>query len=254
MGNYVVTGSASGLGAAVGRRLEKDGHRVIGIDRHAAEIEADLGSSDGRSRAVAAAREAADGMLDGVVSNAGLGPYEEPKAIARVNYFGAMAVLDELRDCLERGTRPAAVVISSIGGAVDPLLIPDFLAACHAGDETRAQELIADSDGNTSYCNCKRAVVLAIKRRATEWGSRGIRLNAVAPGKMETPMLDALLSSEAHAPAINAMPVPLEGRSAPPDEIAGAVYFLLGPDASYVHGHVIFADGGSHALLAPDSM
>jgi len=254
MGNYVVTGSASGLGFAVARRLEKDGHRVIGIDRHDAEIEADLGSADGRAQAIAAARKACGGVLDGVVSNAGLGPYEDPQAIARVNFFGALAVLDELRDCLERGTRPAAVVISSIGGAVDVLLIPEFLAACHAGDEARAQQVIVASDGNTSYVNCKRAVVQAIKRRATEWGGRGIRLNAVAPGKMETPMLDALLSNEAHAPAINAMPVPLEGRSAPADEIAGAVYFLLGPDASYVHGHVIFADGGSHALMAPDSM
>jgi NAD(P)-dependent dehydrogenase (short-subunit alcohol dehydrogenase family) len=71
---------------------------------------------------------------------------------------------------------------------------------------------------------------------------------------METPMLDRLLVDEQHAPAVNALPVPLEGRSAPADEIAGAVIFLLGPDASYVHGHTIFADGGSHAVMAPDSM
>ena len=254
MGNYVVTGSASGLGAAVTRRLEKDGHRVIGIDRRNAEIEADLGSADGRARGIAAAKEACGGVLEGVVSCAGLGPYEEARAIARVNYFGAMAILDELRDCLERGAKPAAVVISSVGGAVDTLLIPEFLDACHSGDEARAQEIIASSDGNTSYVNCKRAVVQALKRRATEWGSLGSRLNGVAPGKMETPMLDTLLSNEAHAPAVNAMAVPLEGRSAPADEIAGAVYFLLGPDAGYVHGHVIFADGGAHALMAPDSM
>lgn len=254
MGNYVVTGSASGLGAAVTRRLEKDGNRVIGIDRHRAEIEADLGSPEERARAIAAAKEACGGVLDGAVSCAGLGPYDEVKAITRVNYFGAMAVLDELRECLERGTRPAAVVISSVGGAADMLLIPEFLEACHAGDEQKAQELIAGKDGNTAYCNCKRGVVQAIKRRATEWGSLGIRLNAVAPGKMETPMLDRLLSDAEHAPVINALPVPLEGRSAPADEIAGAVIFLLGPDAAYVHGDVIFADGGAHALMAPDSM
>ncbi len=254
MGNYLVTGSASGLGAAVVRRLEKDGHRVIGIDRHRAEIEADLGSQEGRSRAIAAAKEACEGVLDGVVSCAGLGPYEEVKAIPRVNYFGAIAILDELRECLERGTRPSAVVISSVGGGADMLLIPEFLEACHAGDEQRAQEIIEGRDGNTAYCNCKRGVVQAIKRRATEWGSLGIRLNAVAPGKMETPMLDRLLIDDAHAAAVNALPVPLEGRSAPADEIAGAVIFLLGEDAGYVHGHVIFADGGSHAVMAPDSM
>lgn len=254
MGNYVVTGSASGLGAAVTRRLEKDGHRVIGIDRHRAEIEADLGTPQGRVEAIAAAKEACDGVLDGVVSCAGLGPYDDTLAITRVNYFGAMAILDELRECLERGSKPAAVVISSVGGGADMLLIPEFLEACHAGDEAKALEIIDGKDGNTSYCNCKRGVVQAIKRRANDWGSLGIRLNAVAPGKMETPMLDRLLVDEQHAPAVNALPVPLEGRSAPADEIAGAVIFLLGPDASYVHGHTIFADGGSHAVMAPDSM
>ena len=79
-------------------------------DRVIAEIEADLGSAEGRATAIAAAKEACDGVLDGVVSCAALGPYDEPKAIARVNYFGAMAILDELRECLERGTKPAAVV------------------------------------------------------------------------------------------------------------------------------------------------
>ena len=52
---------------------------------------------------------------------------------------------------------------------------------------------------------------------------------------------------------IRALPVPL-GRSAPAEEIAGAVCFLLGPDASYVHGEVLFVDGGSHAVMYPDSM
>jgi NAD(P)-dependent dehydrogenase (short-subunit alcohol dehydrogenase family) len=253
MGTIVVTGSASGLGAALQRRLEKEGHRVVGIDVRDAEIVGDLGTPEGRSRAIAGALEASGGVLEGVVSCAGLGPYDEPRAITRVNFFGAVAILDRLRDALARGTAPSAVGISSIGGAFDALLIPEFLAACHAGDEKRAQELVADEHGNTAYVNCKRALVQAIKRRAQEWGRLGVRLNAVAPGKMETPMLDRLLSDDQHAPAINALPVPL-GRSAPAEEIAGAVVFLLGPDASYVHGHVIFADGGSHAVVDPDRM
>jgi len=253
VGTHVVTGAASGLGAAVARRLERDGHRVIGVDRREAEVVADLGDPRGRARALRAARETAGGALDGVVSCAGLGPYEEADAITRVNFFGAVAILDGLRDVLLQGTRPAAVAISSVGGAVDPLLVPEYLEACHAGDEQRALEIIAGRDGNTAYVNAKRALAQAVKRRALAWGGLGIRLNAVAPGKMETPMLERLLSDEQHAPAIRALPVPL-GRSAAADEIAGAVVFLLGPDAGYVHGHVIFADGGTHALMAPDTM
>ncbi len=253
VGRVVVTGTASGLGAALRRRLEADGRQVLGIDRRDADVVADLGEPDGRARALAAVRAAAGGALDGVVSCAGLGPYEEAQAITRVNYFGAVAVLDGLRDLLAAGASPAAVAISSVGGAADPLLIPEYLAACHAGDEKRAQEIIAGRDGTTAYVNAKRALAQAVRRRAPEWGALGIRLNAVAPGKMETPMLERLLADAVQGPPVRALAVPL-GRSAPADEVAAAVCFLLGPDASYVHGHVLFVDGGAHAVLAPDAM
>ena len=250
MGNIIVTGSASGLGAALVRRLEGDGHRVIGLDRRDAQVVADLGEPEGRAAAIAGAREACAGTLDGVVSCAGLGPYDEPQAITRVNYFGAVAILDGLKPELSRGTAPAAVAISSIGAAAEMLMVPEYLQACRDGDEKLAQEIMADKDGTTSYANAKRALAEAVKKRAVEWAPQGIRINAVAPGKMETPMLDRLLSDEAHAPAIEAMPVPM-GRHGSADEIAGVVAFLLGPDASYVQGQVIIADGGSNALLDP---
>ena len=251
MRTILVTGSASGLGAAICDRLKGDGVRVIGLDRHGADIVTDLGTAGGRRDAVSAVSEACGAVLDGVVSCAGLGPYEEVKAITRVNYFGAVAMLDELRDCLGRGREPAAVAISSIGGAVEALAIPEYLDACHAGDEERAQRIIDGKDGTTVYCNAKRALAQAVRRRASEWGALGIRLNAIAPSKTETPMLEKLLAHPDHAPAIHALPVPV-ARSAAPAEVAGAVVFLLGPDARYVHGQVLFVDGGAEAVMRPD--
>jgi len=70
---------------------------------------------------------------------------------------------------------------------------------------------------------------------------------------MKSPRRDALFADEWHGQTIRALPVPL-GRSAPADEVAAAVAFLLGPDASYGHGHTLFVDGGSHALMYPDSV
>ena len=160
-------------------------------------------------------------------------------------------MLDGLLDALERGSAPAAVAISSVGGAFEMLAIPEFIEACHADDEASAIALIGEHDGNTSYVNAKRALGLAVRQPAVAWGAKGVRLNVVAPGKMETPMLDGLLAREDHAPAIHALPVPL-GRSAPATEIAGAVVFLLGPDASYVHGQILFVDGGSEANVRPE--
>jgi NAD(P)-dependent dehydrogenase (short-subunit alcohol dehydrogenase family) len=115
MRTIAMTGSASGIGAATRRLLERGGARVIGCDVRDAEVIADLSTPEGRAGAIDGIREAASGALDGLVLCAGLGPQVEPTAkIVAVNYFGAAGLLSGLRDALAGGRDAAAVAISSL--------------------------------------------------------------------------------------------------------------------------------------------
>ena len=110
MGTVVLTGSASGLGAATARRLAADGHRVIGIDRADSgagvpvDVTADLGTVEGRGLAVRRALELSDGVVDGVVPFAGLAAAtgRPGSDVVAVNYFGAVALLEGLRPARRR--------------------------------------------------------------------------------------------------------------------------------------------------------
>jgi NAD(P)-dependent dehydrogenase (short-subunit alcohol dehydrogenase family) len=246
-----VTGSASGIGAAVYRRFERSGARVIGIDLHDADVTADLSQREGRDRAVAGVAELADSCLDGAVACAGLGPQTRPTSlISSVNYFGALGVLDGMLPLLAAGEAPAAVAISSNAASLTPPHA-DLLQLLLDDDEDRASACAASLDGSTVYGTGKLALTRAIRRRAGAWGKAGVRLNAVAPGPVDTPLLTGGLEDPVLGPLIEALPVPV-GRRASAAEIAAAVGFLLDPANGFVHGSVLFVDGGSDALLRPD--
>jgi NAD(P)-dependent dehydrogenase (short-subunit alcohol dehydrogenase family) len=246
-----VSGSASGIGAAVRARLEAAGDRVVGIDLRDAEVEADLSSVEGRAAAVEGVREATGGRLDRLVLCAGLGPPVGDARIARVNYFGAVALLDGLLPCLRGGPDAAAVVVASNSAQLGPFQDHPVVLALLEGDEEKACDLLADDAGYIAYGGSKHALTRAVRRRAAEWGEAGVRLNAVAPGPTRTPLLEATEGHPVWGQHAHALPVPL-GREASADEIARVIAFLLGPDAAYVHGSVLYADGGTDASVRPD--
>jgi NAD(P)-dependent dehydrogenase (short-subunit alcohol dehydrogenase family) len=248
-----VSGSASGIGAAVRRRFEHTGARVVGIDLAGADVSADLSSAGGRTAAIEAVTTHADGRLDGVVACAGLGPQHRPtSAIVAVNYFGAVALLDGLLPLLAEGEAPAAVAISSNSAGISPL-DDALLAAAADDDESAATARAEELDGATVYGMSKLALARAVRRRVGSWGAAGVRINALAPGPVDTPLLQGSLDDPVLGPLVEALPVPL-GRRASPEEMAGAVAFLLDPANAFLHGAVLFVDGGTDALLRPDAL
>jgi NAD(P)-dependent dehydrogenase (short-subunit alcohol dehydrogenase family) len=253
----VITGSASGIGAAVRARLEKAGDKVIGIDLKDAEIIADLSNREGRTAAIAGVKLSCGDRLDRFVTAAGLGPDENNHSLfTAVNYFGVVDLLDGLFDCLQQGSNPAAVIISSNSAQMTPpgqssMEMDTYVLALLDHNEAEANRIIEFGDYRFAYVGSKNAVARAARRRAMIWGNAGVRLNVVAPGNTKTPMHQRGLEHPVMGDLIRAMPRPL-GRDADAAEIAAVVAFLLNPDASYVHGAVYYVDGGIDAQIRPD--
>jgi len=248
MATIVVTGAAGGIGRATCARLEADGHRVVGVDVRDAQIIADLGTPAGRDAMVAAVDRACDGALDGLVAGAGV-MGEEPGVVS-INYFGAIATLNGLRPLLARGTNPSAVAISSNSTTTQPGVPESFVETCLAGDEDAALAA-AKECGFSVYAGSKLALARWVRRTAVtaDWIGAGVRLNAIAPGLIATPMTVDSMDFIMGLGDVYPIPIARPGR---PEEVAALLAYLLSPDAAFFCGSVVFMDGGSDAAVRPD--
>lgn len=256
MGTIAISGAASGIGAACASRLSGHGHRVIGIDLRPGPlvtVQADLATSDGRRSAVDAVVEQSDGALGGVVTCAGQAglPSRPGSLLVSLNYFGTVALLEGLRPALA-AAGGAAVAISSNSTTIQPGVPGPVAAACLSNDEPAARVLADEAGSVASYPATKLAVAHWVRTRAPSpaWAGAGVRLNAVAPGMIETPMVAEGRADPELAPLLAMLPLPV-GRAGRPEEIAALVCLLLGPDGGFFCGSVLYVDGGTDALLRP---
>lgn len=235
----LVTGGARGIGRAIALRLAADGAKVGIIDladngaETAREVEqaggqatiffkADI-SKEAEAKAAVAAVEAALGPVDILINNAG------------ITRDGLMVVMDE-------GDWDAVLTVNLKGAFVMTKAVLRGMIKRRRGSIVSLSSVVGrrGNAGQVNYSAAKAGLIGLTKSLAKEVGSRNIRVNAVAPGYIETEMTAALGEAARNA-LISQIPL---GRIGSPEGVADAVAFLAGDSASFITGAVLAIDGG----------
>jgi NAD(P)-dependent dehydrogenase (short-subunit alcohol dehydrogenase family) len=239
----VVTGASSGMGEAIALEMARSGARVILVGRNEERLNRvadEIGKTDGECRAlrmdvtdddapdrIVAEALSAYGALNILAPVAGIfewGPFENVpvesfdrqwETNVRAPYRLIQAAMPHLRP------DGAILLVSSIAGLVG---FPESVA----------------------YCATKGAIALMTKALAMEFASQGVRVNALAPGEIDTPMNVELYKNPDYVPyAISQTPA---GRLGYPDDVGPAAVFLCSPAAKFIHGQILAVDGGWTAI------
>ncbi|TRZ86660.1 MAG: SDR family oxidoreductase [Streptomycetaceae bacterium] len=256
--NYVVTGSASGIGAATVELLKERGAKVIGVDIHNADVNADLSTSLGRKEAARQVIDLSAGEIDGIIACAGLA-HPIAKTVS-VNFFGVTEFLNALLPTLSKSSAPRVSITSSMASLMpnSPELVEALLANNEVGAVAIAQGLVdkGDSEASLIYGSTKRAIGRWIRRECIkqEWAGAGIPLNAVGPGIVETPMVaDMIATAEARAAIDKMVPMPLN-YYLKARQVAYLLVWLASEENTHTTGQTIYIDGGSDAALRGDNI
>ena len=228
-----ITGAGSGIGAATAKRLEAAGWRVACLDRnlagacaaagaHGVAIEVDVADEASVVRAFEQAGSAWGG-LDALVTAAGIintrpffeTPVAELRQLFDVNVIGSFLSVREGAKHMQRGARICMVAsISSYTGG-------GYVA-------------------RSAYATSKGAVLTLMKGCARELGPKGIAVNAVAPGFIDTPFVASAMGDPVRRKEVEAA----VGKVGTAEQIAECIAFLISPAAAFVHGETLIADGG----------
>jgi len=235
----LLTGASRGIGHATVRRFHSAGWRVITCSRHAFSegcpweggeenhVQLDLSDPEGTIGAVSKIRKLLDGKLDALVNNAGISPKGEGGArlntlntdlrdwghVFHVNFFAPVVLARGLREELAAAKGAVVNVTSIAGSRVHPF-------------------------AGAAYATSKAALAALTREMAHDFGPMGVRVNAVAPGEVETNIL-----SPGTGKIVKKLPLKRLGQ---PEEVAAAIWFLCSQDASYISGSELEVNGAQH--------
>ena len=236
----ILTGASRGIGHATVKRFSSAGWRVITCSRHPFpedcpweagpedHIQIDLANRDALEAGIAEMHVRLDGgPLNALVNNAGISPKGSEgrrlgtldwdadmwQQVFQVNFFASLALAHGLLDVLKAGQGTVINVTSIAGGRVHP----------YAG---------------SAYSTSKAALAALTREMAADFGPLGVRVNAIAPGEIDTAIL-----SPGTEELVKQIPL---RRLGSPEEVASTIYFLCSPQASYVTGTEVHINGGQH--------
>ena len=228
----LVTGGASPLGSAICRRLAEDGFTVLvhahaGVERARALAEeiggealiCDLGDFGATEAAMRGLVEG--GVPQVVVHNAGMHDDVPMAGMSAAQWRG-----------------PIGVSLDGFFAVVQPLLLPMMATRWGRIVAVSSVTAVMGNRGQVAYGAAKAGLIGAVKSLAREVASRGITVNAVAPGVIATPAVDAVMSAEAVAALV---PMKRAGR---PEEVADLIGFLASRQSGYITGQTISINGG----------
>lgn len=245
----IITGAAMGMGAATAELMAKAGGKIVIADFNeeegrkqtqkiideggeAAFVKADVSKEKDVEAMVKFAVDTY-GRLDGAINNAARTPDDKPLADMDEQEFDALIAVDlkgvalclkyEIRQMLKQGTGGSIVNTSSVSG-------------------------IRPQPGTPVYVAAKHGVIGLTKQAAMDYSPQGIRINSVAPGAIDTPMLRGALEQFGFDPDEYAKKLSMLGRFASADEVAEANLWLISDLSSYVTGAVYSVDGGYTAM------
>jgi NAD(P)-dependent dehydrogenase (short-subunit alcohol dehydrogenase family) len=239
----LLTGASRGIGHATVKRFSSAGWRVITCSRHdfpedcpwesgpEDHIQLDLSNIPNTQDAICEVLlrlEASGGRLDALVNNAAISPkgtngerlgtldmkVEEWLHVFQVNFFAPIMLAKGLVEPLERAQGTVVNVTSIVGSRVHPF-------------------------AGSAYATSKAALAALTREMASDFGKRGIRVNAISPGEIETSILSPGTEK------IVQEQIPL-GRLGTPEEVAKAIYFLCSSNSSYINGAELHINGGQH--------